>query len=114
MGAASLGASSGAGGYLILHPHAPLALAPPGFIGRTIAVFGLARPNEPQGNTLLIEDGTCGLPGSDSATPTLFRTGDGGLGVAWCDAPSGLHVTAVGQPQFVNGVAGRVTLSAVG
>lgn len=111
MWAANLGAST-SGGYVVLHPRGPLALAPASFVGRMSATFGLGRPNEPQGNTLDIEDGYCGQPESDTATRHLFRTGDGVLGVSWCDPATGLHLSAVGQAQFVTLVANELSLSA--
>jgi hypothetical protein len=111
MWAANLGAST-SGGYVVVHPRAPLAFAPPSFVGRMSATFGLGRPNEPQGNTLDIEDGYCGQPESDTATRRLFRTGDGEPGVSWCDPSSGLHVSAVGQAPFVTLVANELSLSA--
>ena len=111
MWAANLGAST-SGGYVVLHPRPPLALAPPSFVGRMSATFGLGRPNEPQGNTLDIEDGYCGQPESDTATRRLFRTGDGVLGVSWCDPASGLHLSAVGQAPFVTLVANELSLAA--
>ena len=49
--------------------------------------------------------------GSAAATRRLFRTGDGVLGVSWCDAASGLHLSAVGQAQFVTLVANELWLS---
>jgi hypothetical protein len=111
MWAANLRAST-SDGYVVLHPRAPLALAPPSFVGRMSATFGLGRPNEPQGNTLDIEDGYCGQPESDTATRRLFHTDDGLVGVSWCDTASGLHLSAVGQAQFVTLVANELSLSA--
>jgi len=112
MWASNLRASAAAGGYLVLHPHRPLALAQDALIGSRSATFGLGSPNAPQGNTLDIEDGYCGQPTSDTSVRSRFQTDDGLAGVAWCDPGSGLHVSAIGQPQFVGLVASQLTLTA--
>ena len=109
--AADLRASGAPGGYLILDPRPPLALAAHGLISSRSAIFGLGRPNEPQGNTLDIEDGYCGQPTSDTSTRTRFQTDDGLAGVAWCDPGSGLHVSAIGSQQFVGLVASGLTIT---
>jgi hypothetical protein len=113
MWAANLRASSAPGGYMVLQPRAPLALAPTTFGGRMSATFGLGRPNEPQANTLDIEDGYCEPLSPASTGRSRFRTGDGLLGVAWCDAASGLYVSAVGLARFVDDAARQLTMSVI-
>jgi hypothetical protein len=112
MWAADLRASGAGGGYLVLHPRPPLALAAPTLISSRSATFGLGSPNEPQGNTLDIEDGYCGQPTSDTAVRRRFQADDGLSGVAWCDPGSSLHVSAIGQAEFVDLVASQLTLTA--
>ncbi len=108
--ATNLRASAAAGGYLVLDPHPPLSFAARAFISSRSATFGLGSPDEPQANTLDIEDGYCGQPTSDTSIRRQFQTDDGLPGVAWCDPASGLHVSAIGQPQFVALVASQLTL----
>jgi len=109
--ATNLRAAPAAGGYLVLRPHTPLALAARADISSMSATFGLGSPNEPQGNTLDIEDGYCGLPTSDTSSRSRFQTDDGLSGVSWCDPSSGLMVSAIGQEQFVTLVASHLTLT---
>ncbi len=111
MWAASLGASVGPGGYLVLHPRAPLSPAPAAYIGGTSALFGLGSPYEPQRDTLDIEDGYCGQPTSDPSTRSRLQANDGPPGVVWCDAASGLHITAIGAASFVDTVASGLSLT---
>jgi hypothetical protein len=110
MWATELGASRGQGGYLLLRPLPPLALAPEGFADRMSATFGLGYPYEAPRDILDIEDGECGPPASGTEQRVRFQTDEGAPGVEWCD-PSGLHVTAVGPTAYVDLIASQLTLT---
>ena len=109
--AARLGATTGPGGYLMLRPAPPLALAPVTSSNRLTATFGLGSPYEAQRNILDLTDGECGLPGSDTSARNRLESGAGPPGVTWCDPGSGLHVTAVGARPFVDGVANNLVIT---
>lgn len=108
--ATNLQPSRAPGGYVVVQPRPPLTFASRSLLSSTAAVFGLGSPNEPQGNTLAIEDGYCGQLALQAATRKRFQTGDGLAGVTWCDERSGLLITAVGQERFVDLAASDLTL----
>jgi hypothetical protein len=83
-------------GYLVLEAEPPLAIEP-----NANAVLG-----EPSSSLryVLIEDGFCAHEGSDTATPRLVDE-PAGVGAAWCDPVTGLHVYAAGPADFVSTLA---------
>jgi hypothetical protein len=109
--AARLGATTGPGGYLTLHPTPPLALVSATSTDRLTATFGLGSPYEAQRNILEVADGQCGFPASDTSARNRLKSDTGPPGVTWCDLGSGLHVTAFGTAPFVDGVARALVLS---
>jgi hypothetical protein len=87
-------------GYLVLEARAPLTVEPHAF-----AVLG--KPGVDR--YVLIEEGYCGQPQSDTATPR--RVSDQvGEGAAWCDPATGLHVYAAGPTDFVDVLVGGLKL----
>jgi len=98
-------------GYLRLRPHAPIAFFPPGAMGAVSVIFGHTdRGGLPQ---VLLDDGYCGQPQSDTARRRRGHDAGGPPYVSWCDPPSGLHVNASGPQPFVDVAASGLTLSTV-
>jgi hypothetical protein len=98
------------GGYLRLHPHPPLGSMAPGSLGAVGVKFG---PTDLLGPPrIIIGDGFCGQPESDTSYRRRFQDAQGPPGVAWCDPASGLHFDASGPELFVDLAATGLTVAA--
>lgn len=92
--AASLDGETDEHGFLVLKARPPLE------VGRS----GNAVLGQPGASTyLLLQEGGCGHEHSDTSTPRLVSDLVG-IGAAWCDAGTGLHVYVAGPAEFVERV----------
>ncbi len=102
--ARSLGGRVDEHGYLVLDARPPLRVGP-----SANAVVFLPTGD---GVEIVIAEGSCGFPASDTSTARRFLTADGG-GVSWCDERTGLHVSVEGQLDLVDAVTAGLELRAL-
>jgi hypothetical protein len=95
-----------ADGYLVLAPRAPLSSAP----GSATLAFGGDRSSSDA--HLFLEEGYCGQPESDTEVRRRFDD-LGQPSVAWCDADTGLHVSATGPASFVDALADGLAITPI-